>query len=618
MNEINDLGAYYFHQGTNFYSYEYLGCNSSFDGEKYSYTFRVWAPNADAVLLVSDFTGWEDGALMRKISDGGVYEYLLESKISLNFSAYKYKIINGDKILYKGDPYAKYSRSGNDGASLIYESKFSFDDELWLNKRKNNINQKLNVPINIYEVHLGSFIRKENGEYYSYDELASTLIPYLKYMGYTHIELLPICEFPYDGSWGYQVCSFFAPTRRFGTPDDFRNFVNSFHKNGLGVIIDWVPAHFPSDEWGLFEFDGDTLYEYQGEDRKESKTWGTRFFDVGREEVQSFLISSALYFFREFHVDGIRVDAVASMLYLDYDRAPNEWVKNIYGTNENLESIAFFKKLNTAVKSEFPDVLMIAEESGSYSGGVTKSISDGGLGFDLKWNMGWANDFYSYLETNPLFRKYHHAALTFPIMYAFNERYVLPVSHDEVVHGKKSLIDKMFGLYDDKFRQMRIFLLLMMTYPGKKMLFMGSEFAQFREWDFDASLEWFMLDYDKHYYMREYVASLNRFYLKTPELWECDFSYSGFEWIYPDESEKNTVAFKRKSNDGEIIIIINFSGSRQYINIFSNGFDLVELFSSEESAVKIKNGEPGYKIIEIPGFFGVILKIKDEKIKFKL
>lgn len=619
MNESNDKGAYYFHQGTNFYSYEYLGCNLSCNGKKHLYTFRVWAPNADDVFLVSDFTDWETGLKMKKITDGGIYECTYTSYKSMNLSAYKFKIINGNKILYKGDPYAKYSKGGSDGASLIYESRFVFKDSKWLLKRKNTVDKNLNIPINIYEVHLGSFIRREDNTYYSYTELANLLVPYLKYMGYTHIELLPICEFPYDGSWGYQVCGFFAPTARFGNPDEFRNFINIFHENGLGVIMDWVPAHFPKDEWGLYEFDGVALYEYQGLDRQESKTWGTRFFDVGREEVQSFLVSSALYFFREFHIDGIRVDAVASMLYLDYDREAGEWIENSYGTNENLEAVSFFKKLNRAVKNEFPDALMIAEESGSYSGGVTKPEEEGGLGFDLKWNMGWANDFYKYVGCSPLFRKYHHSALTFPLMYAFSEKYVLPVSHDEVVHGKKSLIDKMYGNYEDKFRQMRIFLLLMMTYPGKKLLFMGTEFAQFREWNFGASLEWFMLDYPKHYDIRKYVAELNRFYLKSPELWELDFSFSGFEWIYPDESEKNTVAYKRKSSCGEIIVIINFSGTTQNISINTNGLDLTKIFSStEEEKINIRNSLNGCKELEIPAFFGAVFKTDDGKIKIKL
>lgn len=617
MNNKSELAAYYFHQGTNSYSYKYLGCNFVRDKKGYIYTFRTWAPNADSVSLVSDFTDWNSGAEMSRASDGGVWEYIYKSKDSLNLCAYKFKIRIGKRNFYKADPYAKYSKGGVDGASIIYEDSFHWSDGSWMKRRKKTVDSSLNIPINIYEVHLGSFIRHEDNSYYSYKELSEVLIPYLKYMGYTHIELLPITEYPFDGSWGYQVCGFFAPTSRFGTPDEFRYLINKFHENGIGVIIDWVPAHFPKDSWGLFEFDGEPLYEYQGLDRQESRTWGTRFFDVGREEVESFLISSALYFLREYHIDGIRVDAVASMLYLDYDKEPGEWIKNSNGGNENLEAIAFFKKLNQTIKKEFPDVLTIAEESGTFPG-ITNSIDKGGLGFSLKWNMGWANDFYKYMMSNPLFRKYHHNALNFPIMYAFSERYILPVSHDEVVHGKLSLIDKMYGKYEDKFEQMRVFILLMMTYPGKKLLFMGCEFAQFREWDFSSSLEWFMLDYKKHYEMREYIAAINRFYLNTPELWRDDFYPRGFEWIYPDESEKNIIAYKRRSCDGEIIIVINFSGSPQRINIFTDGLELTQKFLSSDAHIAIKDFDSETKELTVPAFNGGIFKIEEKEIKIKI
>ncbi len=573
MNTQNYSAPYYFHQGTNFTAYKYLGCNLEKTEQNYVYSFRTWAPNADAVSIVSDFFGWDNPVYMTKVTDSGVYEYIYTTDKSIEKQAYKYRIEHSGRVFLKGDPYARFSRGGADGASIVFaDNSFKWQDSKWLSHRKRSVavnknGDYLSTPVNIYEMHFGSFIRHEDNSYYSYREMAELLVPYLKQMGYTHVEFLPLAEYPYDGSWGYQVCAFYAPTSRFGDPDDFKYLINQLHKNGIGVIIDWVPAHFPKDAWGLYEFDGAPLYEYQGKDRQESRSWGTRFFDLGREEIQSFLISNALYFFREFHVDGLRVDAVASMLYLDYDREPGEWLPNCYGGKENLEAIAFFKKLNSAIFSEFPDVLMIAEESTSFAK-ITHPVSDGGLGFNLKWNMGWANDFYDYILTDPYFRKYKHTALNFPLMYAFNENYVMPITHDEVVHGKLSFVNKMYGEYEDKFRQMRASLLLMMTYPGKKLLFMGTEFAQFREWDFDGSLEWFMLDYPNHKSMSDYTMALNRFYLDQKELWELDFNRAGFEWIFADEADKNLVAYKRRTRSGkELIIIINFSGGEQTAKI---------------------------------------------------
>ncbi len=626
---MNDLAAYYFHQGTNFLTYEYLGCTLEKKDGKYFYTFRTWAPNAHHIELVSDFVGWNYGKDMNRITPGGIWETVIESDVPLEKSAYKFRITSASGVVCKGDPYARFSRGLDDGASLIFTSDdFAWTDAAWMKHRKRTVSVKngsyLASPINIYEVHLGSFMRhEEDNSYLSYREAADTLASYAKAMGYTHVELLPIAEFPYDGSWGYQVCGFYAPSSRFGDPDDFRYFVNTLHKNGLGVIMDWVPAHFPKDEWGLYEFDGSPLYEYQGRDRMESRSWGTRFFDLGREEIQSFLISNALYFLREFHIDGLRVDAVASMLYLDYDREPGEWVPNHMGTNLNLEAIAFFKKLNSAVFGEFPDALMIAEESTAY-GNLTHPVHEGGLGFNMKWNMGWANDFYDYVMTDPLYRKHHHSALNFPLMYAFKENYCLPISHDEVVHGKKSFIDKMFGNYEDKFLQMRISLMLMMTYPGKKLTFMGTEYAQFREWDYENSLEWFMLDYPPHKYMRDYVQSLNSFYLSRSELWECDFDPKGFEWILADESDKNVVAYRRFNNSGEdIVTVINFSGGKQTIRLpLRNAKYLSVLFASDERVgskdipIISENGE-SYAVVELEKFSGFISKERKTK-KYKI
>lgn len=623
-----NLAGYYFHQGTNFSSYLYLGCNSCMTEEGIVYSFRTWAPSATAIYLRVDRLGWDNLIPMQRVTQNGVYEVIINGVDSLEGALYKFEIHSNNGVHLKGDPYARYSKGLADGASIVFTSNaFPWSDARWMQHRKRSVSTKngsyLASPVNIYEVHLGSFMRKDDNSYYSYREIADILLPYLKHMGYTHIELLPLQEHPYDGSWGYQVCGFYAPTSRFGSPDDFRYFVNTMHKGGIGVIMDWVPAHFPKDEWGLYEFDGGPLYEYQGRDRQESRSWGTRFFDLGREEIQSFLVSNALYFFREFHIDGLRVDAVASMLYLDYDRDPGEWIPNKDGTNLNLEALAFFKKLNTAIFSEFSDVLMIAEESTSY-GLITHPVSNGGLGFNMKWNMGWANDFYEYVSTDPLYRKYNHKALNFPIMYAFTENYCLPISHDEVVHGKKSFIDKMFGEYEDKFLQARASLMLMMTYPGKKLMFMGTEYGQFREWDFANSLEWFMLDYPKHKQYADYVRALNSFYLSHSELWEIDFNERGFMWLLADEADKNCVAYRRIDSEGRsIIVLINFSGTEQTLTIpVGNTRRLDVLFESTAGAVInepgiIKHDNGVHGVVTLSKFSGVILREANRKYKIK-
>ena len=625
-----DIGSYLFHQGTNYRAYEFLGCSLLMKDGKYEYTFRTWAPNAKSVGLVSDFTGWTYAVPFSRVTDKGIWELKYLSEYSLEMHPYKFRIESHKGYQDKGDPYARFSRGGSDGASLIFtDTSFKWEDKRWMSHRKKAISSDgkyyISSPINIYEMHMGSWMRhEEDNRYYSYSELADILPSYLKKMGYTHVEFLPLQEHPFDGSWGYQVCAFYAPTSRFGTPNEFRHLINSLHKAGIGVIMDWVPAHFPKDAWGLYEFDGSPLYEYQGKDRMESRSWGTRFFDLGREEIQSFLVSNALYFFREFHIDGLRVDAVASMIYLDYDRMPGEWHPNHLGTNENLEATAFLRKLNTAIYSEFPDALMIAEESTSFAG-ITKPVSMGGIGFNMKWNMGWANDFYRYVQTDPIYRKYHHTALNFPLMYAFTEQYCMPISHDEVVHGKLSFVNKMFGSHEDKFRQARTSLMLMMTYPGKKMLFMGTEYAQFREWDYDNSLEWFMLDYPDHMHFREYVASLNAFYLDHSELWEIDFVEDGWKWLLPDEADKNLVAFKRLNKKGnELIVVLNFSGSTQCATIpCKKGLRLESVFdtgdlSPEQRSVKIcKSGDEYRAEVIVPPFSGVIFKQVNSNKKIK-
>ncbi len=569
-----DLAPYLFHQGTNYHAYEYLGCHMTQDAESglLTYVFRTWAPRADSVSVFGDFTSWEGGIPMKRITPGGVWEAQHKSERPLDGDRYKYEVTSGTRRVMKADPYAFAGEQLPGTASVIKDiSGYTWHDTEWMESRHRKIYGGIRArhyypsPMNIYEMHLGSWHTRddeptEDGAHYlNYRDIADRLAPYLTEMGYTHVELMPVMEHPYDASWGYQICGYYAPTSRFGAPKDFKYFVDIMHKNGIGVMLDWVPAHFPKDEHGLYEFDGHPTYEYQGADRMENKGWGTRCFDVGREEVQSFLISNALFWFREYHIDGLRADAVASMLYLDYDRRDGEWIPNKYGENHNLEAEAFFRRLNTAVFAEFDDVLMIAEESTACEG-VTHPVSHGGLGFSFKWNMGFSNDMFEYVRTDPIWRQYMHDKLTFPIMYAYRENFILPVSHDEVVHGKKSLVNKMYGEYNEKFAGMRAFLTFMMTMPGKKLLFMGTEFAQFREWDYAASLEWFMLSYPRHTEMQRYVKVLNHLYLNSPALWEADDSWDGFVWLEVSRREDNVVAYTRKSNHrGQLHVIVNFS-----------------------------------------------------------
>lgn len=559
----NDLPVYLFHQGNNRCAYEFFGCHAEGDET----VFRVWAPNACRAYLVGDFNSWDDSLEMSKLTQSGIWEMRMPRRFDNDKKIkYKYKFINGSRCVYKADPYAVHNGTLGETASYVYTmGSYDWSDECWLASRAEQYKKhSLDHPLNIYEVHLPSFMRHSDNSYLNYRELAHELAPYVKQLGYTHVELLPLSEHPFDGSWGYQVTGFYSPTSRLGTPDDFKYFVDTLHSYGLGVIMDWVPAHFLKDEHGLIEFDGGYCYEYQGADRMEHKVWGTRFFDVGRGEVQSFLISNACYWLSEYHIDGLRCDAVASMLYLDYDRMPGEWIPAPDGSNRNPEAIAFFKKLNSFIAEQYPDVMMIAEESTDWAM-LTTPPSEGGLGFTYKWNMGWMNDIIKYLNTDPLYRSYHHNALTFPLMYCFNENYILSISHDEVVHGKGSLINKCFGDYDMKFSTYRAFYAYMMTTPGKKLLFMGCEYAQFSEWDSEKSLEWFMTDFPRHNDFRKFVAELNGYYLSHPTLWQLDRTYDGFEWIRVDDAADNVIIYTRKANNGTFCLVVcNFSAVDYY------------------------------------------------------
>ena len=570
MAAKNENEIYLFHQGTYFKAYEFLGAHKAKDKNGNTYTvFRTWAPNADAVFVTGDFNDWSEKCPMKRISKKGLWEACVRIDFDNDsIIKYKYLIINHGKAVFKADPYAFYAGTRGETASYLYElPDFAWTDSGWMSSRSRAMyptdeDPAYTTPINIYEVHLGSFMRSSSGGYLNYRELADRIGPYVKRMGYTHIELLPVAEHPLDESWGYQICGFYAPTSRFGKPEDFMYFVNKLHSYGVGVLLDWVPAHFSKDEHGLCEFDGGPCYEYQGEDRKEHKVWGTRFFDVGREEVQSFLISNALYWLDEYHIDGLRVDAVASMLYLDFDRKPGEWIPAPDGSNKNYEAIAFFKKLNCAVFEKHGDVLMIAEESSAWPM-VTKPVFMGGLGFNFKWNMGFMNDMMKYVSTDPVFREHEHKCLTFSLMYSFSENYILAISHDEVVHGKKSLIDKMFGTYEQKFDGLRCFMTYLMCHPGKKLIFMGTEYGQFREWDCTSSLEWFMTSYDRHADMLRFTAALNHFYLDTAPLWERDLSWEGFKWVKSDCARENVSVFLRYGKNGEFVLCaFNFSASR--------------------------------------------------------
>ena len=535
-------------------AYRFLGCHAQNRDGVDGFVFRTWAPRAQSVRVTGDFNFWNEEDLPMQPVGCGVWEAF--SRFAQPGQRYKLCIKTKDgRTVYKTDPYGNRCGVLPDTASIIEaEDGFVWHDGLYRARRRKE--KILNRPVNIYEVHAGSWKRHEDGSVLSFRELAQQLVPYVRDMGYTHIELLPVMEYPYDPSWGYQITCYYAPTHRYGAPEDLKYFIDEAHRAGIGVILDWVPAHFPKDANGLYEFDGTCCYELSDPTMNEHPDWTTRIYDYGKPEVRSCLISNACYWISQFHADGIRVDAVASMLYLDYNR-PN-YKPNRFGGRENLEAIDFLRQLNAAAFQTEPAVMMIAEESTAFPL-ITKPDYDGGLGFLFKWNMGWMNDMLQYMSLDPLYRKGDHNALTFSMTYAFSENFILPLSHDEVVHGKCSLIGKMPGNYDDKFNNLRVLYAYQMAHPGKKLNFMGSEFAQFIEWNFKQGLDWLLLGYEKHRKMQQFVKTLNRFYLENRELWEVDTGWDGYEWIEPDDRDRSVIAFRRKDRKGrELVVVCNF------------------------------------------------------------
>ena len=535
-------------------AYRFLGCHAQNRDGVDGFVFRTWAPQAQSVRVTGDFNFWNEEDLPMQPVGCGVWEAF--SRFAQPGQRYKLCIKTKDgRTVYKTDPYGNRCGVLPDTASIIEaEDGFVWHDGLYRARRRKE--KILNRPVNTYEVHAGSWKRHEDGSVLSFRELAQQLVPYVRDMGYTHIELMPVMEYPYDPSWGYQITCYYAPTHRYGAPEDLKYFIDEAPRAGIGVILDWVPAHFPKDENGLYEFDGTCCYELSDPTMNEHPDWTTRIYDYGKPEVRSFLISNACYWISQFHADGIRVDAVASMLYLDYNR-PN-YKPNRFGGRENLEAIDFLRQLNAAAFQTEPAVMMIAEESTAFPL-ITKPDYDGGLGFLFKWNMGWMNDMLQYMSLDPLYRKGDHNALTFSMTYAFSENFILPLSHDEVVHGKCSLIGKMPGNYDDKFNNLRVLYAYQMAHPGKKLNFMGSEFAQFIEWNFKQGLDWLLLGYEKHRKMQHFVKTLNRFYLENRELWEVDTGWDGYEWIEPDDRDRSVIAFRRKDRKGrELVVVCNF------------------------------------------------------------
>ncbi|MBR2452713.1 MAG: 1,4-alpha-glucan branching protein GlgB [Clostridia bacterium] len=620
--EISKELIFLFNEGKNFKSYNIFGAHKCcFEGAS-GYRFAVWAPNAKSVSVVCDKNGWDRSKNPMELLNGGVWCGFVEgARVGEN---YKYSIeTKRGEIVLKADPFAFSSELRPETASKIADMEYAWGDRKWLDMRGRTA--PYDKPMNIYELHFGSWKRKENGEFLTYEEMTEELIPYVKEMGYTHIELMPMAEYPFDGSWGYQVTGYFSANSRYGSPKGLKAFIDKCHRAGISVIVDWVPAHFPRDEHGLRLFDGTPLFEHPDSRLGEHKEWGTLVFNWGKTEIHSFLISNAMFWFEEYHVDGLRVDAVSSMLYLDYNRRDGEWLANCYGGNENLEAIEFLKKLNSVVFESFPNALMIAEESTAW-GGVTKPVYEGGLGFNFKWNMGWMNDILRYMALDPYFRGSNHDMLTFSMMYAYSENYILPLSHDEVVHGKRSLLDKMYGSYEQKFKSLRLLYMFMYAHPGKKLLFMGGELGQFSEWRFADSLDWNLMDFDSHRGVKKFVKDLNGFYKNNRSMYENDQSWEGFSWIDERDRERSVISFLRKSKSRRdtTIVALNFAaqGYENYeIGVPSRGDYEIVLCSEDGryggemkklpkiTAKKCKNERFPYSItVDLPELSGMYIK----------
>lgn len=550
-----------FHTGDSVRAYDFLGAHLVNRNDKNGVVFRVWAPTARSVSVAGDFNNWNNEANYMYNIGYGVWEVFVEGV--KEFCTYKYCIESeyGDKLM-KADPYAFHAQTRPGQASVVYDiESYSWNDSEWFNKRKeNNISSS---PMNIYEMHAGSWRKYPDGNFFNYQKLADELIPYLKEMHYTHVQLMPIMEYPYDGSWGFQTTGYYAPTSRYGTPSDFMAFVDKLHGEGIGVILDWVPSNFPTDDFGLARFDGSPLYESNDPKTSKRDSWGTCLFNYARFEVTSFLVSCAMFWLDKYHIDGLRIGALSSMLYLDYGKTEGEWEPNKFGGKENLDAVDFVKRLNTAVHMYHPDVMMFAEENTSWPK-LTHKIEDGGLGFDFKWNMGWMNDMLHYMSLNSMWRPFNHDSLTFSFYYAFSEKFLLPISHDEVSHGKGSLIKQMPGKYDEQFAGVRAFITYMYAHPGKKLVFMGTEIGQFDEWNHEEAIQWDLLEFEKHKKLRTFFKELNKFYLDCKPLYELDTVWKGFDWIHHDDYTNSVIAFKRTDKNGdEIVSVCNFQPIRR-------------------------------------------------------
>ena len=542
-------------------AYDFLGAHLVNRNDKNGVVFRVWAPTARSVSVAGDFNNWNNEANYMYNIGYGVWEVFVEGV--KQFCTYKYCIESeyGDRLM-KADPYAFHAQTRPGQASVVYDiESYSWNDSEWFNKRKeNNISSS---PMNIYEIHAGSWRKYPDGNFFNYQKLADELIPYLKEMHYTHVQLMPIMEYPYDGSWGFQTTGYYAPTSRYGTPSDFMAFVDKLHGEGIGVILDWVPSNFPTDDFGLARFDGSPLYESNDPKTSKRDSWGTCLFNYARFEVTSFLVSCAMFWLDKYHIDGLRIGALSSMLYLDYGKSEGEWEPNKFGGKENLDAVDFVKRLNTAVHMYHPDVMMFAEENTSWPK-LTHKIEDGGLGFDFKWNMGWMNDMLHYMSLNSMWRPFNHDSLTFSFYYAFSEKFLLPISHDEVSHGKGSLIKQMPGKYDEQFAGVRAFITYMYAHPGKKLVFMGTEIGQFDEWNHEEAIQWDLLEFEKHKKLRTFFKELNKFYLDCKPLYELDTVWKGFDWIHHDDYTNSVIAFKRTDKNGdEIVSVCNFQPIRR-------------------------------------------------------